>query len=37
MKIFCTSEFEKIFKKLSKKNAYRDLEKEIIEFFSQKK
>ncbi len=33
MKIFCTAEFEKIFKRLSKKNAYRDLEKEIVEYF----
>lgn len=33
MKIFCTAEFEKIFKKLSRKNAYRDLEREIIEYF----
>lgn len=33
MKIFCTAEFEKIFKKLSRKNAYRDLEREIIDYF----
>ena len=33
MRIFCTVEFEKIFKKLSKKNAYRDLEKEIVDYF----
>ncbi|WP_031527390.1 hypothetical protein [Dyadobacter crusticola] len=33
MKVFCTTAFEKIFKKLIKKNAYRDLEKEIIEYF----
>ncbi|TLV03427.1 hypothetical protein [Dyadobacter luticola] len=33
MKIFCTVEFEKIFKRLAKKNAYRDLEKEIIDYF----
>jgi hypothetical protein len=33
MKIFCTTEFEKIFRKLSRKNAYRDLEKEVVEHF----
>jgi hypothetical protein len=33
MKIFCTAEFEKIFKRLCKRKAYRDLEKEIIEYF----
>ncbi|WP_439557583.1 hypothetical protein [Dyadobacter sp.] len=33
MRIFCTAEFEKIFKKLSKKNAYSDLEKEIVDYF----
>lgn len=37
MKIFCTAGFEKIFKRLSKKNAYRDLEKEIVEYFFAKK